>query len=130
MNFVGLCFVILLQCAVQKKQKNKMIMSIGLGLYLTVFKSEVPCRSSLGTSCILKKIRTDSLKVPVPLPINTTSSNLQRVCFEMGLVPVLSLEWIRLTNRSCYCLVQCCFLSHNTLCRVSACVSVVKPVTV
>ena len=74
---------------------------------------------------MLKKTRTDSLKVPVPPPINTTFSNVRRVCFEMGLVPALSLKWIQLTNRSCYCLAQCFFLSH-TLCCVSSCVSVVK----
>jgi hypothetical protein len=57
-------------------------------------------------------------------------SNVQHVCFEMGLVlPVLSLKWFQLTNPSCYCLALCLSLCH-TLCSVSSCVSVVKPVTV
>jgi len=90
-RFVALRFVTALQCAAQE---NKISRSIGLGLYWTVFKFEVPCRSSFGTSCILKKTRTDSLKVPVPLPINTASSNMQPVCLEMGLV-----------------LYQCCLLN-------------------
>lgn len=102
------------------RRAKKINRSIRLGLYWTVFKSEVPYRSSFATSCILKRIRTDSLKVAVPPPIHTTSSNLQRVCFETGLVPALSLKWIRLTNRSCYCLVQCFF----SLTRFAVCLLV------
>ena len=78
-----------------------------ISLTRTLFKSEVNVRFVLGTPCIVKKTNLNLLKPPVVLLIHTTYCNVENVCFEMALVPVVSLKWIQLTNRSCYCLVQC-----------------------